>query len=100
MLGLHLSGDARQFDIAFEEGLRHIAFLRRRICARDAAERCGQDSARERTRSGDGDDRLHAPPPARSASGVLTRDVGLRPSMYLYHDISLAVAIMIRMPAR
>src|SRR5580692_4008271 len=100
MLGLHFVGDVGQIDIAFDERWWHVAFFPRRGGTRGAAESDGQGSAGERARGEDGNNEFHASPPARSASGVLTRDVGPRPSMYLYHDIRLAVAIMIRMPAR
>src|SRR5215467_13602593 len=40
----------------------------------------------------------HASPPARSASGGLERDPGLRPSMVLYHAISAAAAIIMAIP--
>src|SRR5260370_29765342 len=46
------------------------------------------------------DDPDHASPPARSASRGLTRAVGLRPSIPLYHDSRLAVAIMSKIPNR
>ena len=44
--------------------------------------------------------RSHASPPARSASGALLRPPELRPSICLYHDIKLATATMIKMPAK
>src|SRR4029077_21120459 len=46
------------------------------------------------------DDPDHASPPARSASRALTRAVGLRPSIPLYHDSRLAAAIMSKIPNR
>src|SRR5437899_342549 len=47
-----------------------------------------------------GDQRLHASPPARSASGGRLGDPDPRPpSMRLYHAIRAAVAHMIRIPA-
>src|SRR5271169_6560500 len=100
VLGLYFAGDMRELDIAFNERLRDVAFFRRRIGARQPAEAGNDEGAGERARGEYGTDKSHAPPPARSASGVLTRDVGVRPSIYLYHDIRLAVATMIRMPAK
>src|SRR3954468_12960472 len=41
---------------------------------------------------------LHASPPARSASGGFERELGLRPSILLYHVMRAAAAIIIRMP--
>src|SRR5438477_8415021 len=45
------------------------------------------------------DERPHASPPARSASGGLERDPGLRPSTFLYHVINAAVPIITRIPS-
>src|SRR5262249_738694 len=43
--------------------------------------------------------RPHASPPARSASGGFERDPGLRPSIFLYHEINAAAAHIMAMPS-
>src|SRR4029450_10286670 len=57
----------------------------------------GRNRQHESNPNGD-DKRLHASPPARSASGGLERDPGLRPSTPLYHVITQAAAIIRRIP--
>src|SRR5580698_7395351 len=88
---LNFVRNMRESVVATQERLRHIAtrFRRRRNCAVDQCNR-GEN----------GHQQCHASPPARSASGCLTREEGLRPSITLYHDIRFAVPVMINMPAR
>src|ERR1700686_781215 len=81
--------NAGQLGLRGNEPLRHVA-VRRRL-RRDGAT-CKRDGGQN------GENECHASPPARSASGDLTRDTGLRPSIALYHDTRLAAAIMTIMP--
>src|SRR5271163_538140 len=81
--------DASELGLRRYEPLRHIAVGRRLRCNGAA---CKGDGGQN------GKNERHASPPARSASGDLTRDTGLRPSMVLYHDTRLAVAVMTIMP--
>src|ERR1700728_1508419 len=80
--------DARKIGVAGDERGRHLAIRRERGAVHE------QDGCKN------SHDYLHASPPARSASEDLTREPGLRPSIFLYHDIRYAVAIMIKMPIR
>src|SRR5580692_2614900 len=84
-------GDVGQLALAREKRIRHVATIRRRRGSGAVDQRNGRDQRKDHT---------HASPPARSASGDLTREPGLRPSITLYHDIRLATAIMIIMPMR
>src|ERR1700726_3192673 len=88
---LDLVGDVGEVALAREKRIRHVATIRRRRGSGAVDQRNGRDQRKDHT---------HASPPARSASGGLMRDEGLRPSITLYHDIRLAVAIMIKMPRR
>src|SRR5580700_3243903 len=100
MLVFDLDQGAGQIDFAFDKGLRHIALLRRRRRASAVRQIRGKTGSAECKRRENRIVQLHASPPARSASGDLTREPGLRPSISLYHDIRLAVAIMMKMPKR
>src|SRR5262245_1863715 len=82
-------GGARQAIVAVYQvrGNGAVGTLRRECGAhaRHDDQRCGAQ-------------RPHASPPARSASGGFERDPGLRPSIFLYHEINAAAAHIMAMP--
>src|ERR1700675_4682820 len=88
---LDLVCDVGELALAREKRFRHVATIRRRR---------GSGTVDQRNRRDQRKDHTHASPPARSASGCLTREPGLRPSMTLYHDIRLAVPIMMIIPVK
>src|SRR5215831_3692632 len=87
MLALDRGGGSRQCKIGVHQAARDVAgaFLRRQRGCREhhSAQACDQ--------------RPHASPPARSAFGDAGRGAFF-PSMFLYHDISAAVATIATMP--
>src|SRR4029077_7103652 len=95
MLVFECGGDAAEIDFSFQKRRWHVArlglWLRHGPPGRQTVDRNCYDKR---------DEKFHASPPARSASGGLIRPLGLRPSICLYHDIRLAVATMIKMPTR
>src|SRR5271170_3984587 len=89
MMILDFLADSHQIAGGGYERFRHVALLRRCSRGRAIHKRDGRQN---------GNDDRHASPPARSASGDLTRDKGLRPSTALYHESRLAAAIIMKMP--
>src|SRR5262249_16706970 len=87
--------DVLQLVVSKQQIVRHLTALPLRgdhtACKRQPRRRQSGQSCRHR--------RLHASPPARSASGVfLRRDPGLRSSALLYHPSRPATATMTTMP--
>src|ERR1700748_3523926 len=82
----------RQAEVRTDQARRDAAC---RIAFRHSVARAGKRGDQHQCENAP--NRLHASPPARSASGC-DRDPELFPSTFLYHDISAAAAIITRMP--